>query len=1051
MQTVIPRAATPQEAPVVLSPFEVVADNQGYHATNTTSGTRLNSRIDDLGASITVITKEQMADFALLDINDIFNYEAGTEGAGNFTDFSFDQNGQQIDNTQLDPQTANRIRGLGAANTTLRNFETSGRVPIDPTEIDGVEISRGPNSGIFGVGEPSGTVNSIPASANLARNQSQVSLRADSNEGYRATLDFNRVLRKGTLALRGTTVFQHDGYHLKPSGTDTRRFTGMVKFRPYQATTLTASYLDFRLHGNRPNVSTPAQAITGWVAAGSPTWDPITATVKVNGVPAGSSTTPYFNTTSLNYSQIYVDQAGISYWGTGRATTSNDPNNGNQSVRLMGAVADPTGFLAAQPLFPDYPTTNRKAVYDWSSVNLAAANRIEDRAQNASVVLDHTFLATPRQTLALQLGWFRESTERLTHNPIGSSTGAVNISQVLQIDVNERLLDGRPNPYFLRPFVGATIPNRFSLPLDRDTYRAQLAYRLKASGETGWRRWLGQHQFSGYAEYKTVAARSFQYRDVIVDNHSWLGPGVARGAAGGAGGGLPAPPILSNGFFRYYVGDNAGRNVDYGSTAYTYGPYAMSWGNGVTGQFVQEPVALGLGAANTAGTGNSLTLLKTRGGIVQSLFAGGRVVTTFGLRYDERYTKGPASFKYLPDGVNVDWAASNGWENADWMLAKGPTRTAGLVLKPFPWLSLHGNRSDSFKPAGVAYGMHFQVLPDPSGKGEDAGFSLNLLQGRLALRFNQHKTTSVNSRNGQSAVFGTRTYRMDFSAATSNVFALQRKAAEWVQAAAAARGQVLSATEFNQQVAAIMKVPVEYISEPAYLVTATDDIIAKGHELEIHYSPTVHWLLKMNVTEQQSINANMSKELSTWLAERLAVWKTITDPLLGRPWFTERYNNSTSAEQYLAGNVTSGLALAQALEGKSRPQIRRYRMNLLTNFNLAGLTEHRFLKACNVGGALRWEDKGAIGYYGLQQLPAIITDLDPHRPVYDQSHVYADLLLGYKVRLFGARVPTKFQLNIRNLNESGRLQPIAADPTGNPTAYRIIEPRLFIFSATFSL
>src|SRR5207302_1611108 len=75
--------AKPDEEKVVtLSPFEVVSDNNGYYGANTMSGTRLNSKIEDLGASITVVTKQQMQDFALLDINDIFNYEAGTEGTG---------------------------------------------------------------------------------------------------------------------------------------------------------------------------------------------------------------------------------------------------------------------------------------------------------------------------------------------------------------------------------------------------------------------------------------------------------------------------------------------------------------------------------------------------------------------------------------------------------------------------------------------------------------------------------------------------------------------------------------------------------------------------------------------------------------------------------------------------------------------------------------------------------------------------------------------------------------------------------------------------------
>src|SRR5215213_10302023 len=157
-----------EEKIVALSPFEVVSDNNGYYAANTMSGTRLNSKIEDLGASITVVTKQQMQDFALLDINDIFNYEAGTEGTGNYTSITFVRDGNNIDdNVEKNPQGANRIRGVGAANITFGNFAGSGRVPIDPINIDAVEISRGPNANIFGIGNASGSVNSVPAAANL--------------------------------------------------------------------------------------------------------------------------------------------------------------------------------------------------------------------------------------------------------------------------------------------------------------------------------------------------------------------------------------------------------------------------------------------------------------------------------------------------------------------------------------------------------------------------------------------------------------------------------------------------------------------------------------------------------------------------------------------------------------------------------------------------------------------------------------------------------------------------------------------------------------------
>ena len=254
--------------PVMLSPFEVVADERGYYAANTMSGTRMNSKLEDLGASISVVTKQQMTDFAMLDFNDIANYEAGTEGTGNYTDFSFNRNGQQISNVSLNPVQANRLRGVGAANTTIGNFETSGRVPIDPLNTESVEISRGPNAAIFGIGTASGTINTVPAAANLTRNKIQATTRGDSYDGYRLSLDINQVLVPRVLAIRGSFVRQHDGYALKPSGTRTDRYNMMVRYRPFRNTMLTGSFNDYRLDGNRPNSNIPANLITGWLKQG---------------------------------------------------------------------------------------------------------------------------------------------------------------------------------------------------------------------------------------------------------------------------------------------------------------------------------------------------------------------------------------------------------------------------------------------------------------------------------------------------------------------------------------------------------------------------------------------------------------------------------------------------------------------------------------------------------------------------------------------------------------------------------------------------------------
>jgi hypothetical protein len=168
-------------------------------------------------------------------------------------------------------------------------------------------------------------------------------------------------------------------------------------------------------------------------------------------------------------------------------------------------------------------------------------------------------------------------------------------------------------------------------------------------------------------------------------------------------------------------------------------------------------------------------------------------------------------------------------------------------------------------------------------------------------------------------------------------------------------------------------------------------------------------------------------------------------------WWTHNYGGTQTAQANFIAFVSTPYSVIKQLEGQANPQTRRYNVRISTNYRLAGITDQHILKNFTVGGAVRWEDKGAIGFYGRQTLPAQITDLDVTRPIYDKAHTYVDLVVGYKTKLFGGRVPASFQLNVRNVTEGGRLQPIAAYPDGTINTYRIVDPRQFILSATFDL
>lgn len=1034
-----------------LSPFQVTANTKGYYSPNTMSGTRLNTSLDDLASSISVVTKEQMEDFAMISLNDIFAYEANTEGTGNFTNVEIDRRGNAIDGIVDNPEGSNRIRGMGAANAALGNFSTSGRMPTDPSTMESVEISRGPNSNIFGLGNASGTVNLVPLSANLQRNKVRLSFRADSYEGTRASVDVNQVIKPNVLGLRANFVTQHEGFVRKPSGVDTIRYNLAVKFQPFKFTTVRVSHFNYQSDGTRTNAVTPRDAISYWKASGSPTWDPVTFTAKLNGAAVGTYTTSatlpsYFRVNNfLNRAGIGVDQNGVNSWTVQQLTTGTNPSSVSGNIRFVESSFDNT-VKANQPLFSTWPGVTDQSLYDWEHVNLSAINLFDEKNQMTIAEVEQIFLKSDRQLLAAQVGFMTEDSKRYNRNLFGSAAGA-GVGSLLQIDVNERMLDGTPNPNFLRPYVGIAEPISVRDPFQSEAVRAQLAYQLDFSRESGWKRWLGRHSVVGYYEFKDSKSRVYRYRDVMSDDHSFLLTGNPRGNQA-----APAGATVARGMYRYYVGDSSGANVDYAPTALALGTYPFSWYNGTTKQWVTENATLGEVATqdNSGGTRNRWTELKTRGAVWQSHWLRGRVVTTFGVRDDSNYTKFGAASKLTPDGLDFDYGAMEGWAG-DWLERTGRTKTAGIVLKPFSWLNLHYNKSNSFLPSTPSQNLLRQELPDPSGEGEDYGFSLNLLDGKLRIRANMYESKQINSPFGQSGTYAQRILSADFVEFNNGSGPkLNTAVRAWTITEAANRGVTLTEEQIQAKVYETLQLTKEDFDAFQRLpITDIADITGKGKEIEINYNPTTFWTVRANLAEQQAINSNLSPALLEWAESRLSVWQTVRNPVTGALWWTTNFSSTQTPEQFYANSIRAPIKLDQALDGKPRAQVRKYRANISTKFQLAGISSHRIVRGIDVGGAVRWEDKGAIGFYGLQEFPAQITELDASRPIWDKSRYYVDAFVSYRVKLFTKKVGAKFQLNVRNLGENGRLQPVGALPDGTPHTFRIIDPQQFVFSATF--
>src|SRR6185436_14755011 len=129
--------------------------------------------------------------------------------------------------------------------------------------------------------------------------------------------------------------------------------------------------------------------------------------------------------------------------------------------------------------------------------------------ETSTIEIEQFILNTERHKLAFQFAWQREDADRVNRNVIGQAS-ATNASYYLYIDPNSRLLDGRPNPGFLRPYVGVGEPVTQEEPYQRDAYRLQGAYIIDLTNSNKWYRWIGKHQLLGY--YEERKSKTFRYR-----------------------------------------------------------------------------------------------------------------------------------------------------------------------------------------------------------------------------------------------------------------------------------------------------------------------------------------------------------------------------------------------------------------------------------------------------------------------------------------------------------------------------------------------------------
>ncbi|HVZ64784.1 MAG TPA: TonB-dependent receptor plug domain-containing protein [Lacunisphaera sp.] len=151
---------------LVLSPFTVTTtQDKGYRATNTTSGTRLDTAIKDLPMPIEVITEQFIRDTGANDLRESLRYSAGIQlqtqndwgVASGYASAVPGRINNPEGSTATADQTHVKIRGFLTDSTLRDGFRRQNST--DSVNLARVEVIRGPSALLYGVGNFGGVVN----------------------------------------------------------------------------------------------------------------------------------------------------------------------------------------------------------------------------------------------------------------------------------------------------------------------------------------------------------------------------------------------------------------------------------------------------------------------------------------------------------------------------------------------------------------------------------------------------------------------------------------------------------------------------------------------------------------------------------------------------------------------------------------------------------------------------------------------------------------------------------------------------------------------------
>ncbi|MDQ8186543.1 TonB-dependent receptor plug domain-containing protein [Pelagicoccus sp. SDUM812002] len=1012
-----------------ISPFVVDGSkDQGYRANSTLAGSRLNTSLADTPVALSVMTDQYIKDIGADNINEAIGYglNAGNDIGGGGTNA-----GAVTGNGLVGSEYNFQVRGYRNAAATRDYFSTL--IASDSFNIERIEIARGPNSLIFGVGGPGGIINTQVKRASTETEFTNLGVKVGDYGLMRYTLDTNQAFLDNKLGVRFNYLNQQKDGWKDFARDDQERFALAATARLSENTEIRFTGEAGVLNQNRVRPWAPLDGVGQWEWNGSHYFD------------YGTPESPW-EAGDDNYTQKRDNLPQAGYWGFGVNPDSNGlpdyltPGNPDDFERRSHHLGTPNILMTTGPLAGKFIHVGGReeggryyrvsggpvnvfdtpTFYHDESVAPRRANPVGPGAnqyndyQTLGFSIDHRI----GQNLNLNLTANDSTNERQNKNVVGFNEIKYNLDIMSTLPTfnndgsyNAELAPphgerGEPgagkgtlifdslinNPMLNKTLVLAN-PSYTNLEETQEDIRLSANYKIEPGDK--W----GTHNLMAFAQKSTTGRFSEGYRETNVSpnrprNDRWFDSANYPGRA---------------------------VHVDYMSPNLSERGVPDPWENPLPSSILWgEDPSLGY-AFQPGWIRNSMSRsefeIESTAIALQSKLLNDSLVTTLGARRDDVSISNWGR-------VNDDLGEVTGLEAPSFAQTEsGDTYSIGFVydIPGVDWLSIFANKSTNFQTQAGAQRFEDRDLRTDmeigalEGTGEDFGVKVNLNE-KVYATLAYYKVSQDNAVGGGF---------------TSNV--VNYINAIWTTIDNNAAGR----TDPSDP---LWETDTENPNGHQVGGAETKSQVSDGIELEIVANPTENWRISFNYSDADNVVSNLGTGLDAYMSKHIDTWNAnagLTYDFDSSPGFL---GDNTVGD--LVNGLQEFLTYKQAGEGVGEVNYRPESANLFTAYTF----NDGAFEGLTLGGGFNYRGDAILGID-----PGSVDSPEP-RTFWGGAYTTYSAMASYEFTV-SEKVDVRLQMNISNALDNDDLQVLGSQYNPNSdsldTYFYYLDPRTYTFSANF--